>query len=1188
MKNILKSILCVIGASMLFASCEKSPEVLDEIDYSRVLTPTKFEAEVVPATGTDVILTWQKIKNAESYELEVYEQTDDSKEVSTENTGTLVDVFSVASDEIPYTVYDLDVDKSFYARVRGVSSSLKASNWAYLEKTFSTSAVRSSLNPVVSARTQTSISLKWDAAEDKADLTSVLVEPVVLKEGDVAETKVAVVGDEISAAAKTIEGLEAGREYRFTLLFGKAGKRGSVTANTRPNIDGTPTVISSAAALLAAIDNQAGDILLQLEYSDAAYDITSVYPDATKKFATIIGDVRIYGNATEDGKKPAISGLVFDLASGATKLHVEDVVLDGAGTGATVENLSAAMTAVEFVNCEISGYAKAIYSVGSSASTASVAEYLVDGCYVHDINADGTQGGDFIDVRAGDNGNFTVKNSTFYACARTFFRMSDNAKVKDVLAENCTFNYVTATPSSSNNAGIFAVRVKAEASSVKAVKNVFLNEYNEKEGDEASKGWVRLCRNSTDSYRVDCSGNVYYNTGVAWWTSNAVASPADANGEKSQEEIAMTDATVLTSDPCVNSAAGKLYLSGTAGETIKSLKAGDPRWWDAVQPVIVRETELTLVKEAYTWDFTEKTIYDTEELTANTIIGNARIYATSIVPANVVMSKGIVFSTGASVSPEGVPSYSAVEILTEGYGSVKVTATSDDGLGSMQVLAGGDRYPVLADAKEHTIVLGDLAGENSIYVIADKAVTLQEIEWTKDLTPDNTVKTLATPAVTVAPSKLDEGTAEDVVISWGEVENAADYVLTFNGAEQTLTETSYTVAAADVALLAVGEYPVTVVARPVATSTKYAKSEAGEGKLTINKVVSGETEVTLTWDFTAEYKADFDVKDNQTYKYEAGDVAAVASAGETEVLYFAPNGKSIKYAGKKSSANDVTYKPITYGGGAAYAFFRTDKAGVLKVTATQGKTAADGSNCKLGIKVGGAAYGENVDLGPYDTSKELLDAKVFEWTIENTTGAVQEIQIVKPGGATSPWIYKIEFTYKNESAAPKPFGWNFTDEYKADFDVKDNQTYKYEAGDVAAVASAGETEVLYFAPNGKSIKYAGKKSSANDVTYKPITYGGGAAYAFFRTDKAGVLKVTATQGKTAADGSNCKLGIKVGGAAYGENVDLGPYDTSKELLDAKVFEWTIENTTGAVQEIQIVKPSGATSPWIYEIVFEPK
>ena len=840
MKTIFKSILCILGTVLMFTACEQSPEVLDEITYTRVLTPTKFDAEVIPSTGTDVILTWQKIKNAEGYELEIYNHPD----------STLVDMYSVTADEVPYTIYGLDVDKSFYARVRGINPDLQASNWIYLESTFSTFPVRASLNPVVKTRTQNSITIAWDKADDGADLTSVLVEPVVLKEGDAPETKIAIEVEEIGSASKTITGLEAGREYRFTLLFGKAGKRGSVTANTRPNIDGTPTVISSAAALLAALDNQAGSILLMLDYSADAYDITSIYPDQTKKFATIKGDVTIYGNATEEGKKPAIKGLVFSLASGSTKLHVEDVVLDGDGTGATVENLSASMTAVEMINCEVTNYQKAIYSVAESASSASVASYLVDGCYVHDINADGSGGGDFIDVRAANNGDFVVKNSTFYACARTFFRLSNNAKVGNVLVENCTFNYVTTTPPNSNNAGIFAVRKVTEAKSVKAVKNVFLNEYNDEEGDAASSGWVRLCRNSTDSYRVECSGNVYFNTGVAWWTSNAVATPADALGEKTFEQIAKTDATVLTADPCVNSAAGKLYLAGTAGDQIRTLKAGDPRWWDAVMPAVVRETALTVQEDAFTWNFCEKTIYDTEELTANTIIGNARIFATSSVPAKVVMSKGILFSAGASVSPAGVPAYSAVEVLTKGYGSVKVTATSDDGLGSMQVLAAGDRYPVLADGKEHTVLLGDLAGENSIYVIADKAVTLQKIAWSKSLTPDATVTALSTPVVTVTPNKLDEGTAEDVVISWDAVENAAEYEFDFNGAKQTLTETSYTIAAADVAALAVGEYPVSVVAKPVATSTKYVASEAGEGKLTIKKVVAG-GEVTLTWDMSS-------------------------------------------------------------------------------------------------------------------------------------------------------------------------------------------------------------------------------------------------------------------------------------------------------------------------------------------------
>ena len=1001
MNKIFKSILCILGLAALAVSCEQSKEeLIDEISYTRVLTPTKFDAEVVPATGTDVILTWQKIKNAESYELEIYEQTDDSKEVSTANTGTLVDMFNVQPDEIPYTVYGLEVDKSFYARVRGVNPDLQASNWAYLETTFSTSAVRASLNPVVKARTQNSITIAWDKADDGADLTSVLVEPVVLKEGDEAETKIGIEVEEIGAASKTITGLQPGREYRFTLLFGKAGKRGSVTANTRPNTDGTETVISSAAALLAALDNQAGTIKLMLDYSADAYDITAIYPDQTKKFATIVGDVTIYGNATEEGKKPAIKGLVFSLASGSTKLHVEDVVLDGDGTGATVENLSAEMSAIEFINCEISGYAKGIFSVGSSA-TGKVDNYLIDGCYVHDINADGTQGGDFIDVRAGANGDFTVKNSTFYACARTFFRMSDNAKVGNVLAENCTFNYVTATPSSSNNAGIFAVRVKAEAKSVKAIKNVFLNEYNEKEGDAADKGWVRLCRNSTDSYRVECSGNVYFNTGVAWWTSNAVASPADALGEKTMEEIAKTDATELTADPCVNSAAGKLYLAGTAGDQIRTLKAGDPRWWDAVMPVVVRETELKLVEEAYTWNFCEKTIYDTEELTANTIIGNARIYATSSVPANVVMSKGIVFSAGASVSPAGVPTYSAVEVLVKDFGSVKVTATSDDGLGSMQVLAAGDRYPVLADGKEHTVLLGDLSGENSIYVIADKPVTLQKVVWSKDLTPDETVTALKKPAVTVEPAKLDEGTAQDVVISWGAVENAAEYELEFNGAKQTLTETSYTIAAADVAALAVGEYPISVIAKPVATSSKYVASEAGEGKLTIKKVETGGTEVTLTWDFSTEAWQ--------------SKLSPLGTAGTDITTTWNVTVDGLTFYSVQKNRWNTTYIQAGGSGSATDRVFTftAPAKGVLKVTASNTGNSEDLTR-EIAVVVGDAA--PQSKAGGFAATSPA----VVEFEIE--AGEVK----VYPTKALR--IYKIEFVYTSGAPAPVNYSWDFSTE----------------------------------------------------------------------------------------------------------------------------------------------------------------
>ena len=1027
MNKIYKSLILLLGIGTALVACRTLDPLVEEIDYDRVLTPLKFEAEVVPSTGTDVVFSWQKMVNAEGYELEIYEQTDGSKEVTPESNGTKVgETYILAADENPYTVYGLEVDKSYYARIRGINSTVATSNWAYLEKSFSTSAVRTSLNPVVKERTSSSVTLAWDKASDKEDLTSVQVETVV---GDGESKKVTLSADQLSAASATIDGLDPAREYRFTLLFGKAGKRGSVTAFTRPVLDGVNTVYT-AGEIYNAINNQEGTVKLLLAYSDAGIDMMDAYPDPAVKLVTVKGDVSLYGDATAEGKKPAIKTLVFNLASGASVLHLEDLVLDGNGTGALTENLGGDMRAVEYVNCEITGYTKAIYSVASGAAGANVASFLVDGCYVHDINAAGTEGGDFIDVRNGANGSFVVRNSTFYACARTFFRLSDNAKAESVLAENCTFNLVTATNSSSNNAGIFAVRVVTGAKSVKAVKNVFLNEFSEKE--DANTSWVRMCRNSTDSYRVDCADNVYYNTGAAWYVSNAVASETDAQGEKTFEEIAKTGATLLEKDPCINSIAGKLYLAGTDGERIKTLKAGDPRWWDAVQPEIIREKELKVVEDDYTWDFTEKTIYDTEELLENTIIGNARIYATASVPANVVMSKGIDFSTTAAVSPAGVPSYSAVEILTSGYGAVKVTATSDANPGTLQVLAGGDRYAVLADGEEHTVLLGDLTGENSIYVIADNAITLKKITWTKDLTPDAVLEILATPKLSVTPSKLDEGTAEPVVFSWTAVENAADYVLTFQGMEYVLTEPSYTVDAAVVAALAVGEYPVTVKARPVSTSSKYAESEVAEATLTIVAKPTG-GEVTLTWDFTADFKETINVADEQYYLYKAGAVSPVTAPFTTEELYFAPFKKALKNNKKACTADGIDYQPISYGGGDAYIFLYTAKSGKLRVTATVGKSVSETGNCKLGLRTGPApdkmksltVYGTDVDLACYDPSVAGMGAVTYEWDIENATEAPQVIAITKPSGSNSPWVYKVEFVY-SDGAPAEDYVWDMS------------------------------------------------------------------------------------------------------------------------------------------------------------------
>ena len=140
-------------------------------------------------------------------------------------------------------------------------------------------------------------------------------------------------------------------------------------------------------------------------------------------------------------------------------------------------------------------------------------------------------------------------------------------------------------------------------------------------------------------------------------------------GEPFTAAMALAEGGVmLTEDPCTNSIAGKLYLKNGA---IAANKAGDPRWWNASAPVVVRPTELEPIAEAAAWDFTDKTKFDTETVENQTIIENIRIYG----PAEIVMSTGISFAQAATITNKGVPTASAFEFKADGYGSIAVSYT---------------------------------------------------------------------------------------------------------------------------------------------------------------------------------------------------------------------------------------------------------------------------------------------------------------------------------------------------------------------------------------------------------------------------------------------------------------------------------------------------------------------------------
>lgn len=1043
MKKILRNLTCgLLLCGGLFAGCSDVDDVIEDIPYSRTLTPLNFEAEVVASVGTSITFSWSSVANADSYVLEVFagiDSTDDAgKEIVVEPdyATALPDyTFDVNPDEVPFTIADMTVDKSYYARVRAVAASIAGSHWAYLTDYVSTSAVRSSLNPVVKERTQTAVTINWDDTEDKTDLTSVRCEPVVAAEG-LETVTFPLTDEEKEACSFTVSDLAVCTNYKFTLLFGKSGSRGYVTAWTRPDTEGT-TRIESSEAFVNAIQSADGDLKLLLAYNEGAtYDLTPIMTlNASENiydpYAFAYG-LEIYGESTEDGQKPVVNMALKN--SEAASFHFEDIMIDGGNRSGVFFVTGASVPAFEMINCEITGFSKGLYN---GAADCDCETLTFEGVYAHDINPLGAGAGDFIDIRGGNYGKIDIRNSTFYAAARTFLRISETAtkEVGSVSVANCTFNQVTATSTASNNSGIFHVRYNPTSKpdtflklgSFTLTNCVFMNICNDMEAysSDGKSYWCRLTRNSAENYAPTCAGNIFYNVGHAY---EEVVSPTcnttffynlksiNVEGAPFVEELALAEGgMMLAEDPCTNSIAGKMYLKNGI---IAANRAGDPRWWNASEPVIVRPTELTLVTEPTVWDFTEKTKFQTETLTANTIIENIRIYATEAAPAEIVMNEGVTFASAATVNDRNVPNTSAFGFLVQGVGAVEVTAKGNNLSSTVQIVVGEDAYSVLADGATHKVVFGDLVGENNIYVLAGAPCTVTNIAWTDDLTPEATTTALAAPKVSIDNTSFDQGTEVPVTASWAAVGNAASYEVTFQGKKSETTETSFTVDAASVAALMVGEYEISVVAKPVATSTKYTASEAGSATFKVKKVIVG-GQVSLIWNF-----------DDKAFD----DAAALIGTTDNKDADADFNGLHIEsLGGTMKVENRADGRFLRTGGGGKLTSRRVsfvvpkDGPGTLKVTAANPSSSATDATILIitaNINEASVLTGDCVGTG-------LKEVTVFS-DVELKAGDI--VYIYTSGGIR----YKqFEYTYIDPNAGPveKELVWDFTD---AGFDTVAN------------------------------------------------------------------------------------------------------------------------------------------------------
>ena len=851
-QSILSIAFSAIALSVLATGCvDEMPEVLEDMNLSRVLTPSSTAATVSTEDGHTVTFSWTNSNTATRYIVQVFRfntgEAPASADLVTEEllSGMTPDEYSVDPSESgssTSTVISLEPEYSYYARVcaRNEDSGQGDSKWAAFPYPIDTYTVMDPVKSVtVTERTSTSISIAWELEDGDEGINQIRVSPNPV-DPSAAYLSVTVGADQRSAVVGGGEfNLEPSVRYTIA-VHNNSANRGTVYAWTRPDSEGAVPVSDTSAfkqALIEAADYDNPPLKIRVAYNGGEpYEMGSM---------DILGPVEIYGEQTVEGESPVIIGY-FNMRSPGISYTYTDYTDPAAPVENTVDNILGAtslraealsfsgnsyelgrnitfaedfpaeqLVSVSVVNCEISGYSNGMFYDNSKAVNFDSIDY--ESVLVSDISGDG---GDSFDVRAANTINsIEFTNSTFTDGMRTFIRI-DQATVGSLTFDHNTVNNLCWIDNG-NNKGLFNIRGTVSSSFV-ITDNVFLNL------DGCPSRTVMFPAQAT-AFPTSVSGNYYYNLADTFFYTAS----GDPSAEEFPESVAISGGgAVLTSDPCHDSGRGVFNVTSAS---VLASGAGDPRW--LTEYVEQPDPELVPVEYGYTWDLTDTdTFYDV--IDESCVRGNTRFIVASN-PINVT-EDGFEFTAEPGFEYAGTPNDCAMAFLVDGPGSVVLSAVADGSTndhitvaygpadGSSAEVAGA----VYAGASRTRVVFADFnAGEQRlVYVYACGPIILSELSWIEDTQTAGTTP-LDTPAnltLSAASAGDDAGT---VSLTWDAVGNAGSYVVKYVGPRPsdvdsvTVTSAQYDFSPAS---LSTGVYSFSVRALKAETDLSHEDSEYSE------------------------------------------------------------------------------------------------------------------------------------------------------------------------------------------------------------------------------------------------------------------------------------------------------------------------------------------------------------------------
>ena len=955
----------------IYVSCTSVTDELTELSLTRCLEPLNLDYTI--SNGDSVIFSWDLVTGSDKFALQIAKDSCAFTDKDGKLYASVVKDTSISADQVPCGV-QLDPDQTYYFRVQAQVSdnSKEFSKWSVYIDSIATYAVRSNLNPKVTGRTATSLTLSWD---QDPEVTHIFYTP---RDGE--QARYDLTADDIKAGSATVSGLTASTNYTVGLYF-QSANRGELSLYTMPAFDGSEAVVSDLAGLQAAFADKAPKVRLTMDGSP--YELGQV---------DLLGDMEIYGEEAADGTRPVILGEVHINTAALDHFYSEGIEWNGNesefGFAIQLKNgggrKDVQIGSITFKNSTLTGYSKGImYEWGQNMTLNS---YLVDGCTISNIPG---SGGDGFDLRQATTtlGNLTIQNSTIYNSFRTFIRLDADVKVSGVITlQNNTIMGLCTVDNSTNNRGVIGLRTAEAAGKVFVNDNIFLNMTDFSTIISASEA-------NLGASDMSFAGNYFYNVAETFFNDKCSESAAIAGG-----------GSVLGSDPCYNSEG---LIFNITNSNVLSAGAGDPRWLvEYVEPPI--DNELPLIEGAKTWDISDASIFS-GEMKVTQVKDQLRFIVSE--ENTILLEDGLIKFTAEGVTnPAGAVTAGGLEFHVDKPGSVLIkTADYDNITGNHVVVSlngtvkGGAATQVNYGTVQKIIVT-DIAEETPIYLYASGPIAIESLAWSNDTTQVNTA--LPTPEnVKATPAGMVQGEATDIVITWDEVENAGSYSVSFNnGASETVEGTTYTVPASQTGFLQPGSYSVRVFANPTEGDIYNTQSSAGYASFAVlagggqdggtvvstteelgNAIAAGVTDITLkagTYDFSAITVSGFD---GGVYTVTS-DLNLVADGDVTVIGGFILG----------TGPNSINFDGITFEGNNEDCFIKSADEGTISNT-----TSVTVTNCDIsgyaksiiytdkvdGITIGDVKFSGNIihDNGNGQGGFDFRKGSVTSLTIMNNT-----------------------------------------------------------------------------------------------------------------------------------------------------------------------------------------------------------